>query len=94
MTGCMREGCIVPATRQVCLRMWARGCPKSAANRADCETGLLVCEGHAEALEIDQIITDEGWARIVAGFRVIGKAEPDRDSVELFALAIVAEGHA
>ena len=39
---------------------------------------LGTCEAHTKVIELNNIINDEGWNRIVSGFLAIGRAEPVR----------------
>lgn len=47
------------------------------------QLGLRVCLGHVDTLTVPDVLSDEGWAQIVALVVGQGKAAPDRSRVRL-----------
>lgn len=45
--------------------------------------GREYCAACATDLTVADFVTDEGWARLVAGFQSIGKMTPDRRRLQL-----------
>ncbi len=50
---------------------------------SDLNMGLSVCDKHSDTTTLDDIITDEGWARIRMEFFKRGKAMPERKHTQL-----------
>jgi hypothetical protein len=56
---------------------WWKGEPATAA------MGLLICDDHKKATAVPDLISDEGWAQIVASFDAIKRTRPDREATGL-----------
>lgn len=83
METCSWKGCSSPATHRPTLRFWAIGHPKIPGKSANAELQFGVCEPCGKALKVDDVVGDEGWQAICAGLQSVGKAMPDRGSLEL-----------
>jgi hypothetical protein len=47
------------------------------------ETSLIVCDAHKEVTTVDDILTDESWAKIERSFAAIGRVMPVRERTRL-----------
>lgn len=50
--------------------------------------GVAVCDDHKEIVTLRDLLSDEGWQQILAGFARAGKAQPDRLATRLEFIAI------
>ena len=45
--------------------------------------GIPTCDDHRVARTVDNLVTDEGFVRIAAGFRAAGRVVPERSSIRV-----------
>lgn len=85
---CARESCAAPARWYPVLLLFAprRLFPHAPPARGIC--GVPVCDGHRDTVTLEDLLTDEGWLRIVTGFHAARKAIPDRRDTRLEFIAI------
>lgn len=65
------------------LLIWAKGIPKSAGKPIEMVIGIPVCGRCQRTARAKDYMTDEGWSDLCARLKIIGKAEPDRDTMGL-----------
>jgi hypothetical protein len=75
---CQRTGWWMPV-----LLVWAKGYDKARHVPATIKLGFALCKHHRREFRTADIVDAAGWQRIVDGFAAAGKAEPDRESIEL-----------
>lgn len=80
---CDARECPNMATWRPGFRFWAKGAPHHDETAAEARLGLKCCDEHKAKLTVEDLVGDAGWQQIVDSFAARGKAEPDRDSVEL-----------
>ncbi|RWN47174.1 MAG: hypothetical protein EOS03_12515 [Mesorhizobium sp.] len=95
MGTCEREGCTSPATHVPTIRFWAEGRPKVPHESATITIGIKLCQIcgsalDAPALEEIGLVSDDSWDRIDQAMASLGKAKPDRASIEVFLTPIAA----
>ncbi len=76
--GCGRNGWWMPV-----LLVWAKGYDKQKYPPATIEMGFTLCKQHRREFRLNEMIDAAGWQRIVDVFLAAGRAEPDRDSIEV-----------
>ena len=81
---CSRKGCARPARWHPKLIVYAR-CHDARKWHEPAEGVLClpICDEHTHGVAVAELVSDEGWAKIVRAFRDAGLAEPDRASVTL-----------
>ena len=80
---CSRSGCEHEARWYPVMLFYASRKQFPSAPPARAVAGLAVCDQHRETMTLDHLLTDDGWNRIVLGFRAVGKATPDRAATQL-----------
>jgi hypothetical protein len=79
---CDKSGCTRAGTHRPVLTVAALGFPPSTP-RARMEVGLMLCAECAATTGPDHFVTDEGWTKIEDGFARLGRAAPDRASLQV-----------
>jgi hypothetical protein len=82
---CDRPGCGQPATHAIRARFWPKGWPKTSEAHLDLGFAVAVCAEHALGLTVEAALSDEAWRSIAQSFAEAGRAEPDRESMEVYA---------
>lgn len=85
---CDRKDCNEPPKYQLGFLLYA---PKKYGQHppAECEIGVFVCESHGKEVVPEDLITEEGWKKIVREFRNRGFAKPDRSRTQIRLLPIL-----
>lgn len=79
MTECARTGCTAPARWLPVFVIYAHTGSPARATVSD----LPCCDAHKAATTLADLLTDEGWAQIVASFLDRGFAAPVRPRTRL-----------
>lgn len=79
---CVKEGCGKRGKYNPVLRLR----PPKLANETrfmELPIKMNLCKAHKEATKLEDLVTDEEWARLLQRFRAMGKTEPERTRTEL-----------
>lgn len=79
---CDWKGCTNRAQHQVCFRVWATRNGEKIGTPAEAATGLVVCDAHRDPASVQ--FSHKDWLRISEGFRMAGKRDPDKATIEVF----------
>lgn len=75
MKTCARKDCTNPGGWRPVLILRAASRPNEPARA---ELGIAVCEHHARTGQVDDFVSDEGWAQISNAFAASGRERPAR----------------
>lgn len=56
---------------------WPSDCPARGM------VGMEFCRPHGEALTVEDLVTDEGWEKILCGFDRLGRIAPERSRTQV-----------
>jgi hypothetical protein len=80
---CFQRDCQKTGWWMPMLLVWAKGYDKAQHSPAVAKLGFVLCKRHRRGVRTDDLVDAAGWQRIVDMFAAAGKAEPDRESIEI-----------
>lgn len=89
MAGCDKKGCTKTASKAPVLKLRAP-VEFEPCLPIDVVPGLKLCEDHAARTGVEDLVTDEGWATLVASLTERGKQEPKRERTTIEWLTLPA----
>ncbi len=85
MNRCQRKGCTNEATLLPSMKFYADRDSLPATSVAQ----LPTCQQCADKIDLDDLITDEGWEMVVQAFRRVGRVDPVRSLTEVGFVEII-----
>lgn len=81
---CSNSGCDKPTRWQVMIEVRAPLAQYPTAPPLQISTSLGVCDEHKGETKLDDVLTDDGWNKIVDALRADGKVDPDRSTARVY----------